>query len=58
MKKVDKLYSDKLKQAVQDERYGEAHMLCDTILCEILSKLGYSETVSTYKVLSKEFWYE
>ena len=48
-------YINELKELSEDDDTEMAHVVADTILCSILTELGYGEIVEEYDKIGK--WY-
>lgn len=51
----EKVYIQKMKEAVNNSDIEEGHFECDKILCEFLIDLGFNEIVEIYEIQKK--WY-
>lgn len=53
-KKLNEIYLKQMKECAKYET-EHSHIEADSILCELLKKLGYTELIETYQNLEK--WY-
>ena len=53
MGRIDRQYIEKLKELQKMDDEEEAHIKADTVLCELLEELTYTEVVAEYRKIDK-----